>query len=705
MAGGAVEIIIRADTRTAIYMMQQLGTEAQTTARRVSGASDEETAAMGRVTTSAHHTRNAVRTLAGAVGFLGLGLAMKDVIEGGMKLQESQTQLQSALKVTGQQAGRNFQQLNQYAGSLAEQGGFARAENLQALTDYVRETHSAAKATQMLSLATNIARGTGKGLNQTEMLISRAYTGQVGRLQRLIGPMVASKENAFKLSQAHKELIASLSEEYKGMGKAGAAMLKQAEIAHGITPQMAAVATLADKHATAVQFMAAATKVFGGATAAYAKTSAGQLTILRNTVQELVANIGLALLPTVKTVLGVFETLAKWLSKNTFVMKALGLTIAIVSGILAYNWVKTKLLAAADIVLSGAEGMLGIAYAEGATASIASRVALIANTAATAIATTANEIFVSSIIAVTVAADTLGISVALLTGGLILIVAAIIAAAYFLVTNLGTIWKAIKTGFEFVVKIIGDVISWIADHWKLLLIIFTGPIGAIVVFIVDHITQIKNVVVGIIHFFVGIADMLINAIEYPFKKAFAFLKWLYDHTIGPIIKGIEWVAQHLLGQAGPESTSALRRRDPLASRAQIARAARLHARPGRQYGGLVPGSMLAPTTTGTDSVWMNLTPGEGVLSTAAMGMIGGGPGLNALNAGHIPPALMGAMGGMQNIQIQPSPVYIKLDSRTIATAVLNYTLRRAARGPSSLTGGVLATGVAGLGDFAVSGQA
>jgi hypothetical protein len=87
-----------------------------------------------------------------------------------------------------------------------------------------------------------------------------------------------------------------------------------------------------------------------------------------------------------------------------------------------------------------------------------------------------------------------------------------------------------------------------------------------------------------------------------------------------------------------------------------------------------------------------------------MRMIGGAAGLNALNRGAVPPALAGA-GGQQNIVIRPAPVYVKLDSRTIATAVIRYTLQRVARGPSSLSGGLLATGAVGMADLATGGQA
>jgi hypothetical protein len=83
-----------------------------------------------------------------------------------------------------------------------------------------------------------------------------------------------------------------------------------------------------------------------------------------------------------------------------------------------------------------------------------------------------------------------------------------------------------------------------------------------------------------------------------------------------------------------------------------------------------------------DSVPAMLTPGEGVLTTAAMSRLGAA-GLARLNSGG---------SGAQNITIQPGLVQLRLDSRVIAQGVVQYTLQRGARGPSSYSGGSLSTG-------------
>lgn len=97
-------------------------------------------------------------------------------------------------------------------------------------------------------------------------------------------------------------------------------------------------------------------------------------------------------------------------------------------------------------------------------------------------------------------------------------------------------------------------------------------------------------------------------------------------------------------------------------------------------GGLVDSSDIL----GTDDQPALLRLGEGVLNTTAMNNIGVG-GLNALNAGQ-------AMPSQAPIHIEPSPAYFYVDGRQLARAVLQYTLGRAARGPTSLVGGALVTG-------------
>jgi hypothetical protein len=101
-------------------------------------------------------------------------------------------------------------------------------------------------------------------------------------------------------------------------------------------------------------------------------------------------------------------------------------------------------------------------------------------------------------------------------------------------------------------------------------------------------------------------------------------------------------------------------------------------------GGVVPRYFAGGGPVGGDTVPGWLTPGEGVVTTGGMRGLGAA-GLHALNNGQ-------GFGG--HITIVPGTVVLRLDNRTLARANVEYTLQRAARGPSSLVGGSLATGAA-----------
>ncbi len=183
--------------------------------------------AMGR---STGRLRGSVAALAGGIGFAGLAFGIKDAIDAGMGLQAQQVQLKAALEATGQAGGNAYNAMFSAAERLSTRGGFATEESIRGMTAFVRETHSSTEALKLNALTTNIARGSGNDYAATQQLVARAYTGQVGRLQKLLGPMIAVKSAQYGLTQAHKEEILSLSAQSKLMGKAGPMWLRQQEI-------------------------------------------------------------------------------------------------------------------------------------------------------------------------------------------------------------------------------------------------------------------------------------------------------------------------------------------------------------------------------------------------------------------------------------------------------------------------------------------
>lgn len=66
--------------------------------------------------------------------------------------------------------------------------------------------------------------------------------------------------------------------------------------------------------------------------------------------------------------------------------------------------------------------------------------------------------------------------------------------------------------FDFVRDKVMDVVSWIGDHWKLLIALFTGPIGLIVMLIISNFDTIKGVVVGVFNFIWGVITNVFDGI-------------------------------------------------------------------------------------------------------------------------------------------------------------------------------------------------
>lgn len=311
MAGNMVEILFRGDNRSLIRSLKEISAQSEKTSSNIKHGNEEAASSMDKVRHSSTLLRDSVAGLAGMVGFGGLAFGLKDAIQGGIQLQTAQTQLRASLHGSASA----FKALNDQAVRMSTHGGFTTTQNIQAITSFVRETHSASEATNLFALATNIARGRNMDLASAQTVVARAYTGSVGRLQQLLGPMVAQKDAMFGLTQAHKAQAIQLELESRSYGKLGPIWLKQQEMLDGITPKMAALATLQDKAATAKQVIAAAQTVFGGATEAFSGTTAGKLSNLQHALQNTTDQLGLKLLPVVNRLAGIGLTVVNWFSR------------------------------------------------------------------------------------------------------------------------------------------------------------------------------------------------------------------------------------------------------------------------------------------------------------------------------------------------------------------------------------------------------
>ncbi|MGA8762402.1 MAG: hypothetical protein WB562_05885 [Candidatus Sulfotelmatobacter sp.] len=362
----AAELVWRGNNTSAVRALEGIYRTSNETTKGLKRDADEQTVAFARVKEQTGALRTSFGSLLGFVGIGGVAFGLRDLKNSGVELQSQQVELRRALVSTGQDAAGAFGQLSKAAEDLSTHGGFGTTANLSALSQFVRETHSAVEAQKDLGLATDIARGRNMDLASAQNIVAQAEGGSVGRLQKILGPMVAAREAQVGLTVAHQKQIAVLQDQAAFMGKLGPIWLRQQEINDHLTAQQTALAQLTDKHATAQQTLALATKEFSGATAAYANTTEGKASNLTNSFRNLKEQLGEALLPVINRVIAAGAVLAEFLAHNKSVV--LALTLGVVA--LTAAWGGMKILQGIKTMVVDLGRAFGITGAAGEAAGI-----------------------------------------------------------------------------------------------------------------------------------------------------------------------------------------------------------------------------------------------------------------------------------------------------------------------------------------------
>jgi hypothetical protein len=176
--------------------------------------------------------------------------------------EASQKQLAEALRNTTQATDAQIKSTEDYITKQQLAFGVADTKLRPALANLARATGDVGKAQQLTNLAMDISAATGKDLETVSLTLSKAYNGNIGALTKLGIPL----DDAIK--------------------KSGDFNLVQGELV----------------------------RLFGGAAKANTETYAGQLAIVTERVGELKESIGVALLPTMKTLLENVNMVAKGFS-------------------------------------------------------------------------------------------------------------------------------------------------------------------------------------------------------------------------------------------------------------------------------------------------------------------------------------------------------------------------------------------------------
>jgi hypothetical protein len=185
-----------------------------------------------------------------------------DGVKAAVEDEASQKQLAIALKNTTNATDAQIKSTEDYITKQQLAFGVADTKLRPALANLARATGDVGKAQQLTNLAMDISAATGKDLEGVSMALSKAYNGNLGALTKLGVPLDASIIKTKDFNAAQEEL----------------------------------------------------SRLFGGAAKANTETYAGQLAIVTERFGEMKEAIGVALLPTMKTLLEEVNKVAKGFS-------------------------------------------------------------------------------------------------------------------------------------------------------------------------------------------------------------------------------------------------------------------------------------------------------------------------------------------------------------------------------------------------------
>jgi hypothetical protein len=212
------------------------------------------------------------------------GLAVKAAIED----QQEQVKLAQAIQQVTGASDAAVAANEEYLASLQRTTIFSDSEMRPALASLVQATGDLGTAQETLRLAMDISTATGTPLVAVTDALGKAFNGNMKALQSLSPTLRDNIKEGQNLEQVFSEL----------------------------------------------------NNTFGGATAAATNTAAGQMTLLRNQIGELVESFGMALLPIVQSITPLFASLANFAEENrTAFLVMAGAVAALSAAILVANTV------------------------------------------------------------------------------------------------------------------------------------------------------------------------------------------------------------------------------------------------------------------------------------------------------------------------------------------------------------------------------
>ena len=185
-----------------------------------------------------------------------------DGVKAAVEDEASQKQLAIALRNTTNATDAQIASTEEYITKQQLAFGVADTKLRPALANLARATSDVGKAQELTNLALDISASTGRDLETVSLTLAKAYNGNIGALTKLGIPLDENIKKTKDFNVVQDELV----------------------------------------------------RLFGGAAKANTETYAGQLAIVTERIGELKESIGVALLPTMKTLLEEVNKVAKGFS-------------------------------------------------------------------------------------------------------------------------------------------------------------------------------------------------------------------------------------------------------------------------------------------------------------------------------------------------------------------------------------------------------
>ena len=411
---------------------------------------------------------------AAAVGVGVLGVQMADTFEA------SHAKLETALK----NAGTSFDAYSAQIGAAQksmEQYGFTNAQTQEALANLTTALKDPKKALDDISIAADLAKYKHIDLADAATAVAKAEEGNLKALKQMGIDLPIAAGGALKLQQAHDALS-------KATDAASAYLKAHSDAVDTTSKSHAAYEALLgkvqdaqkkvnDEASAGTEIMKGLSDAIGGQAAAQAETFSGKMQALKATSEDVVKNIGMALIPILEKLMEAIKGVVDWFTQHKAIAEAVASVIGgvLVTAIGAYLLTLGK--AAVESVVSFGEMIAGW-FGLGSAATVAGEEAVVAGT----------EITVA-------------------TGGMNIAIGLVAAAILYLATHWKTVWNDIK-------DVILDAWDWIKEKVEWLWNLFTefSPLGIAIKWLGEHWSLIWNGIKDAISSAWNFIDGIVNTI-------------------------------------------------------------------------------------------------------------------------------------------------------------------------------------------------